>query len=73
MQRITIQGIQRIKVLVFVWVVLLNQKQMEEIISSKEGFRQKKHSKEENSRLITQDETRVWCKAMLYLKKNQDK
>lgn len=44
----------------------------QEILCSKEGFRAKKYVKQGNSSLITHDETRVGCKARLYLKKNND-
>jgi hypothetical protein len=41
-----------------------------EFLCSKEGFRAKKYVKEESNSIIVHDETRVGCKAMLYLKKN---
>jgi hypothetical protein len=44
-----------------------------EILCSKEGFRAKKYAKVENNNRARRDETRVGCKAMLYLKKNEDR
>ncbi|XP_058787209.1 protein FAR1-RELATED SEQUENCE 5-like isoform X2 [Vicia villosa] len=45
----------------------------QEIVCSKEGFRAKSYAKGENNKPATQDETRVGCKAMIYLKKNEDR
>ncbi|KAJ1422568.1 FAR1 DNA-binding domain [Sesbania bispinosa] len=42
----------------------------QEFICSKEGFR--KNGEKVNGNFSTHDETRVGCKAMLYIKKNED-
>jgi hypothetical protein len=44
----------------------------QEILCSKEGFRSKKNLKKENGSFIVHDQTRVGCKAMLYIKKKED-
>jgi hypothetical protein len=44
----------------------------QEILCSKEGFRSKKKLKKENGSFIVHDQTRVGCKAMLYIKKKED-
>ena len=45
----------------------------QEILCSKEGFRSQKNLKKENGSLIVHDQTRVGCKALLYIKKSEDR
>ncbi|CAJ2645475.1 unnamed protein product [Trifolium pratense] len=45
----------------------------QQILCSKEGLRSKKNLKKENGSLIVHDETRVGCKAMLYIKKKEER
>lgn len=45
----------------------------QEILCSKEGFRSQKNLKKENGSLIVHGQTRVGCKALLYIKKSEDR
>ncbi|XP_019429336.1 PREDICTED: protein FAR1-RELATED SEQUENCE 5-like [Lupinus angustifolius] len=44
----------------------------QEMLCSKEGFKAKKYAKNENERYAPRDETRVGCKAMIYVKKKEE-